>query len=172
MKARRFPAPAKFRVRRYVQNDFETLYAIDQLCYSPEIAYSRAALRWYLSLDGAQCWIAETLKARRAPQAIAAFIVAASHGSHGHILTIDVLEKFRRIGTASALLRRTEAEMEKRGMREIWLETATDNEAAIAFWKKHGYATRGRLPHYYPTGVDALAMSKVLATHAPVRGKK
>lgn len=170
MKARRFPAPEKFRIRRYAPDDFETLYAIDQLCYAPQIAYSRADLRRYLELLAAECWVAEATTARRAPRAIAGFLVATSHGSRGHILTIDVLEKFRRAGAGTSLLRRAEAEIEKRDGREIWLETAADNDAAIAFWKNRGYIARGRLPHYYPNGVDAFAMSKMLATRAPARG--
>ena len=167
MTVRRFPAPVKFRVRRYDENDFETLYAIDQLCYAPEIAYSRAELRWYLAMRGAECWVAENAGAERSSASIAGFIVATSRGAHGHILTIDVLEKFRRAGAGRLLLRRAEVELQKRGAREIWLETATDNDGAIAFWKNRGYVTRGRLPHYYPTGVDAFAMSKILAARAP-----
>lgn len=164
--ARRFPAPVKFTVRRCDENDFETLYAIDQLCYAPEIAYSRAELRWYLAMPGAECWVAENAGAKRSSARIAGFIVATSYRARGHILTIDVLEKFRRAGVGRLLLRRAEREMEKRGAREIWLEAATDNDGAIAFWKNRGYVTRGRLPHYYPTGVDAFAMSKNLAKHA------
>lgn len=167
MKARRFPAPEKFRVRKYVQDDFETLYAIDQLCYAPEIAYSRAELRRYLELPSVECWVVETPNARRVPQAIAGFLVATRQGNRGHILTIDVLEKFRRAGVGTLLLRRGEAEMEKRGATEIWLETATDNDGAIAFWKNRGYVARGRLAHYYPNGVDAFAMSKTLGVQIP-----
>ncbi|HXT87029.1 MAG TPA: N-acetyltransferase [Verrucomicrobiae bacterium] len=163
MKARCSPAPVKFKVRRYEENDFETLYAIDQLCYAPEIAYSRAELRRYLAMPEAECWVAANEGAKRGGAKIGGFIVATSRGAHGHILTIDVLEKFRRAGVGRLLLRRAEREMEKRGAREIWLETAVDNKSAIAFWKNRGYVTRGRLPHYYPTGVDALAMSKNLA---------
>lgn len=166
MKARRFPAPAKFKVRRYEEHDFETLYAIDQLCYAPEIAYSRAELRWYLAMRGAGCWVAENVGAKRVAAKIAGFLVATSRGAHGHILTIDVLEKFRRAKVASSLLRRAEAELAKGGVREMWLETATDNDGAIAFWRNRGYVTRGRLPHYYPNGVDAFAMSKTLAGRA------
>lgn len=170
MKARRSPAPKKFRTRRYAQDDFETLYAIDQLCYAPEIAYSRAALRWYLSLPSSECWVAEKPAAKRGPATIAGFIVTTSHGSRGHILTIDVLEKFRRAGVGTSLLKRAEREMEKRRVREIWLETATNNDGAIAFWGKRGYAMRGRLANYYPNGVDAFTMSKILATRAPAQG--
>src|SRR5215472_4026120 len=164
MKARRFPAPAKFKVRQYKDDDFETLYAIDQLCYIPEIAYSRAELRWYLALRGAECWVAENAGTKRGAAKIVGFLVTTSRGAHGHILTIDVLEKFRRSGVGRSLLRRAEGELQKRGVREIWLEMATDNDGTIAFWKNRGYGARGRLPHYYPNGVDAFAMSKSLAT--------
>lgn len=146
--------------------DFETLYAIDQVCYSPAIAYTREELRWYLGLRGADCTVAE-MKANRGSRPrgrIAGFIVSASRNAHGHIVTIDVLEMYRRAGVGSALLERTELKMAKRGVTEVWLETATNNEAVIAFWKKHGYRSHGRLPGYYPDGLDAFAMSKTLAT--------
>ncbi|HVA16214.1 MAG TPA: GNAT family N-acetyltransferase, partial [Candidatus Dormibacteraeota bacterium] len=66
-------------------------------------------------------------------------------------------------GVGASLLRRAEARLRKRGAREVWLETATNNESAIAFWQKHGYRTRGRLRNYYPGGLDAFSMSKPLA---------
>lgn len=163
MKARSFPSPATFSVREYVAKDFETLYAIDQLCYSPTIAYTRAKLRWYLGLQGAMGLVAVTRGTKSAASGIAGFVVATARGVHGHIITIDVLEMYRRKGAASALLRRAEARMKKAGVREVWLETATNSDVAIAFWKRRGYCARGRLPNYYPNGVDAFAMSKFLA---------
>ncbi|HEV2305565.1 MAG TPA: N-acetyltransferase [Candidatus Acidoferrales bacterium] len=163
MKARPFPAPAKFNVREYAAKDFETLYAIDQLCYSPAVAYTRAELRWYLGLQGAAGLVAVARRTSSAAAGIAGFVITTARGEHGHIITIDVLEMYRRKGVASALLRRAEAEMKKRGVQEVWLETATNNEAAIAFWRKHGYRVRGRLPNYYPEGMDAFAMSKLIA---------
>jgi ribosomal protein S18 acetylase RimI-like enzyme len=48
-------------------------------------------------------------------------------------------------------------------VREIALETATDNEAGIAFWKKHAYRNRGVRKGYYPGGRDAYSMVKELA---------
>lgn len=52
--------------------------------------------------------------------------------------------------------------MNRHGVTHAWLETATNNEVAIAFWEKHGYRNHGRLPNYYPDGQDAFAMSKPL----------
>lgn len=166
MIARPMPTRSKALLRPARGRDLETLHAIDQACYPPSIAYTRSELRWYLSLPGAECMVAElTTRAAGASQArrsIAGFVVSVSRGTHGHLVTIDVLEMYRRKGVASALLRRVEAKMKRGGIQEVWLETATNNEAAIAFWKKHGYRTHGVLPNYYPNGVDAYAMSKRL----------
>lgn len=163
----------RFSIRQYRAADFDAIYAIDQACYPAEIAYSRGELRWYMSLPGAECLIAEIRgtggrksSAKASRKKIAGFIITARQNVHAHIVTIDVLELHRRAGLGASLLRRAEARLRKRGAREVWLETATNNEAAIAFWKKHGYRTRGRIRNYYPGGLDAFSMSKPLAGSA------
>lgn len=150
------------KIRAHGEADFETLYAIDQVCYSTAIAYTREELRWYLSLPGADCAVAEACASSKGARTkVAGFVVTISRARHGHIITIDLLETHRRTGIGSALLQHAEEQMRKRGVKEVWLETATNNEAAIAFWKKHGYRTHGRLANYYPDGLDAFAMSKL-----------
>jgi len=160
-----FPSLSAPTLRTVREVDFETLYAIDQVCYSPEVAYTREELRWYLGMRGAECVVAE-IQAQATSSVvrpkIAGFVVSVSRKAHGHIVTIDVLEMYRRAGIGSVLLRRIESSMAKHGVTDVWLETATNNEAAIAFWKKHGYRSHRRLPHYYADGVDAFAMSKTL----------
>lgn len=157
----------KTKIRIYRDADFETLYAIDQVCYSPAVAYTRAELEWYLGLRGAACAVAEAHGSAKGARAkIGGFVVTVSRAKHGHIITIDVLETYRRAGVGSDLLRHSEEKMRDRGVSEVWLETATNNDAAIAFWKKHGYRNHGRLPNYYPDGIDAFAMSKILSSAA------
>lgn len=166
----------RFSIRQYSAADFDAIYAIDQACYPADIAYSRGELRWYLSLPGAECLVAEIRgsggvggsksSAKTSRKRIAGFIVTARQNVHAHIITIDVLELHRRAGLGASLLRRAEARLRKLGAREVWLETATNNEAAIAFWNKHGYRTRGRIRNYYPGGLDAFSMSKPLAGSA------
>lgn len=156
-----------FSVRDYHPDDFNTLYLIDRACYEPEIAYTREELRWYLSLSAADCLVAEARHStRNAPRPIAGFVIVASQRIHGHIITIDVVENLRRAGVGAVLLRKAEAKLLRRGAREVWLETATNNNPAIAFWNKHGYRTRGRLRDYYPGGIDAFSMSKQLPNPA------
>jgi len=42
------------------------------------------------------------------------------------------------------------------------LETASDNEAAVAFWRRHGYRIEATLKRYYLGRIDAYEMRKIL----------
>ncbi|HEV2287695.1 MAG TPA: N-acetyltransferase [Candidatus Acidoferrales bacterium] len=157
----------KFSVRDYQPKDFDTLYLVDRACYEPEIAYTREELRWYLHLPSADCLVAEArLSAKSLASQIAGFVIVASQRTHGHVITMDVVENFRRGGVGTSLLREAEARLVRRGVSEVWLETATNNDPAIAFWHKHGYRTCGRIRNYYPGGLGAFSMSKPLPNSA------
>jgi ribosomal protein S18 acetylase RimI-like enzyme len=145
-----------FSVREYRHQDFELLYAIDQACYQPAIAYSRRDLRNYLRFPGADCLVAE------ADSQTAGFILSAHDDRWGYIITIDVLEPYRRLGIGAMLLHEAERKLAATGVREVNIETATNNASAVAFWKKHGYRTKGVRKNYYPGGLDAYSMLKVI----------
>jgi [ribosomal protein S18]-alanine N-acetyltransferase len=149
--------PVTFSLRKYQLQDFEALYAIDQACYEPAIAYSRPELRDYLRFPGADCLVAE------ADSQTAGFILTAHDNRWGYIVTIDVLEPYRRHGVGSMMLQEAERKLAASGVREVALETATNNASAIAFWKKHGYRTDGVKKNYYPGGIDAYSMRKQIA---------
>ena len=144
------------RLRAYHADDFETIYEIDQACYPPEIAYSRRELRWYLNLPGAEPILAVF------DSNVIGFILTAHWDRTGHIVTIDVLPGFRRRHIGTILVREAEARLVRRHVATIELETATNNSAAISFWKKHGYLPHGILQNYYPGGLSAHAMIKTL----------
>ena len=57
--------------------------------------------------------------------------------------------------------------MRSAGCRSIYLETAVDNAAAIAFYKRHRYDVIKTMPRYYLNGVDALVLEKNLLQTAP-----
>jgi ribosomal protein S18 acetylase RimI-like enzyme len=165
----------KSTLRTYRAADFETVYQIDQACYPPDTAYSRADMRAYLGLVGAECVVAEVSedgasvqKRKRAqsgatPKKIAGFCISAWRDTEGYIVTMDVLEQYRRLGIATALLAEIEKRLAANGVLRVGLETATDNQAGVAFWQKHGYRTRGVRKGYYPGRRDAHAMTKNIA---------
>jgi [ribosomal protein S18]-alanine N-acetyltransferase len=158
-------------LRPYQPDDFETLFKIDKACYPPRIAYSRRELRAFLGDPGAECVVAEV------ENQIAGFIIAEAEARPqraitGHIITIDVLEPYRRSGIGSLLISAAEERMAARGAKQVELETARNNDAAIAFWQKHGYRTRGVYEHYYPGGMDAFSMVKSLRSDAQADANK
>ena len=143
-------------LRPYIPADFDSLYRLDQACFARGIAYSRTTLRWYLSLPGSICLVAER------DDSIVGFILASAQSSEAHLITLDVLAHYRRRGLGSLLLTTLEQRCAAAGVRATELETATNNEPAIAFWQKHGYRTVRVLPRYYLGRIDALFMRKSL----------
>jgi ribosomal protein S18 acetylase RimI-like enzyme len=159
-------------LRSFKPDDFDTLYEIDQSCYEPEVAYSKRELRAYLRFSGSDCLVAEAkaeTETKTEPagadvpeKQIAGFCISARRDESGYIVTIDVLPQFRRHHVGSLLLAEIERRLAANGVREVALETATDNDSAVAFWTKHGYRNRGIKKDYYPGGRDAFAMTKTL----------
>jgi [ribosomal protein S18]-alanine N-acetyltransferase len=154
----------RLTLRPYRPEDFETLYAIDQACYDPAVAYSKSELAQYMRLPGADCLVAES------GDAPLGFVLSSHESDCGHIITIDVLPPHRRTGVGSALLSAAEKRLAACGITRVALETASNNQPAISFWQKHEYRTRGVLKNYYPNGLDAFAMSKSL--RSSVHGDK
>jgi ribosomal protein S18 acetylase RimI-like enzyme len=148
------PISKTFRLRDYRPQDFQTLVEIDRACFDPAVVYSPRQMRAYLNGAGADCVVAES------DGGIAGFCITADSRRRAYIITIDVLDAFRRHGLGSALLNEAERRLAARGVREVNLDTATDNFSAIAFWEKHGYRKVGVRKGYYPNGRDAFAMIK------------
>jgi ribosomal protein S18 acetylase RimI-like enzyme len=44
----------------------------------------------------------------------------------------------------------------------VLIETATDNQPAVAFWQQHGYRIEAILKRYYLGRIDAYEMRKIL----------
>jgi ribosomal-protein-alanine N-acetyltransferase len=151
---------AEIVLRRNRPSDFETLYRIDQLCYPPGIAYDRIVMAYYLGGPGAFCKVAEV------DRAVAGFIITHRRRTVAHIITIDVLEAYRRMRIGTQLLLAAESDAKSQGVSRIDLETATTNKAAIALWKKHGYREIGTVKDYFGRGLDAYEMQKLLQDQA------
>jgi ribosomal-protein-alanine N-acetyltransferase len=146
------------KLRDYSPTDFDALYEMDQACYPRGIAYSRAMLRWYLRQHGSFCLVAEA--GAEPESAILGFIIAQRNADTANIVTIDVAEGQRRGGIGTALLEEAERRLVLAGVRYIELQTATNNEAGIAFWQRHGYRSSGVTRGYYLGRIDAYEMFK------------
>ena len=188
--ASRYNGGVPVYVRDFRPEDFETLWRIDQECFSPGISYSRPELKFYIKRRNSFTLVAEELPTEAAGQVpetvrnkmekktqeaeakvsapaspIVGFIVTAT-GRTGHVITIDVVATARRSGVGSQLLEAAENRLRAEGSHAVGLETAVDNLSALTFYKRHGYHVIETVPRYYSTGVDALRMKKDLATTA------
>jgi ribosomal-protein-alanine N-acetyltransferase len=143
-------------LRSYEPHDFAALYRLDQSCFLPGISYSKTTLRYFLTLGSADCVVAVE------ENHIVGFVLSEENPPLAHFITLDVAEKHRRQGVGTAMLRQLEENLALRGVRSILLETATDNEAAVAFWKRHGYRIEATLKRYYLRQIDAYEMRKIL----------
>ena len=166
----------RFTVRDFRPEDFDTLWAIDQSCFGPEIAYSRYELQVYLRRPGAFTLIADQHgeasqslnndPGKHGPSthsSIVGFVVAESNRrGMGHIITIDVSREARRHRIGSALLAAAEVRLRAANCKAVRLETAVDNASAISFYKRHAYDVIKVIPHYYSNGLDALLLEKDL----------
>jgi ribosomal-protein-alanine N-acetyltransferase len=145
------------RLRPFRADDLPTLYEIDQACFVPGISYTRDELAGFIGHRHAHTWVAEEgdeiigfLIAQREPRKIL------------HIVTIDVLQAWRRHKVGSLLMDATERWAVDQGLRLIGLETAVDNLAAQKFYIKRGYHKVDEIEAYYGDGSNAWVMVKEL----------
>jgi len=80
----------------------------------------------------------------------------------GHVHTLDVKRKFRRMKIGSALLEALEKIFLNKGAEKCYLEVRVDNVAARRLYLKHGYRPEKIFRNYYGSGLDAVRMEKNL----------
>lgn len=154
-------ALAALRIRPYQASDLDALHQLDQVCFPPGVAYSRAEIAAYLKRLGSKAWIAETTAEG---SEIAGFVIAScDRRRQGHIITLDVAPAWRRRAAGSLLMETAENWVGRQGGTEIFLETAEDNLVAQAFYLQRGYIRLQRIEDYYGKGEAAWLMGKMIS---------
>jgi len=143
-------------LRPYQPSDFDAIVSIDQSCFPKPIAYERREMKRYLLAEGSHCIVAQV------SDGIVGFILTERSMEFAHVITLDILQRYRRQSVGSLLLQTAEQEAAEHGAAIMYLETATTNKAAIALWKKHGYRESGTIENYYGRGQHAFEMEKAL----------
>jgi [ribosomal protein S18]-alanine N-acetyltransferase len=153
------------QLRGFQRGDLAGLHQLDGACFSPEIAYSKAELRYFLTHPNCSCWIAE-----RPENKLAGFVLierARRNGRlAGHIVTLDVDPGERRRGLGTLLMQTAEEQMKHEGVGVMSLEVAENNAAARRFYHGLGYTLSGRIAKYYGGRVDAEVMEKMILLRA------
>ena len=156
-------------LRAYQPHDFAAVHRLDQACFPAGIAYSKTTLHYFLTIASSDCVVA--VEGTR----IVGFILTEENPPLAHVITLDVAEAHRRTGIGTLLLAEIERDLSLRVVRTVLLETAMENEAAVAFWQRHGYRIEAVLKRYYLGRLDAYEMRKILpapATSQPAQKEK
>jgi ribosomal-protein-alanine N-acetyltransferase len=150
------------KLRHYVPQDFVRIMEIDHACFVEGIAYPEEEMSYFLSMPSAITLVAAD------GEKVLGFVIAdhfrPRRGAKfmGRIITIDVAPGTQKSGLGTMLLAGAEEELIKAGCGHVSLEVAVDNERALRFYKKMGYAVLKVLPRYYLGSVDGLLMGKKL----------
>ena len=141
--------------------DIKTLHEIEKECFTHE-AFSKEQIAYFLEASNAVSLVAHV------DGETAGFILGLieQYGKSwvGHIYTIDVAPKYRRIGVGLKLLEEIEKDFTKKGAEACLLEVRINNIAARKLYQKHGYKELGKLNNYYAKGIHGIQLKKELKT--------
>jgi [ribosomal protein S18]-alanine N-acetyltransferase len=147
--------------RLYEPEDFDDLYAIEEVCFQPPQRFSRRYMRHLVESFKTAAWVAEE------NFCLAGFAIvewsSQVNGVVAYIATIEVLPEQRGRGIGAELLRRMEGSANAEGAVEIWLHVDVENISAIRLYEITGYRNSGRAEHYYARGRAAKIYMKRLA---------
>jgi [ribosomal protein S18]-alanine N-acetyltransferase len=90
-------------------------------------------------------------------------LLGRAAGDEAEVLTLAVAPAMRRRGIGANLLQEAKAQAVTRGADAIFLEVAADNAAALALYRREGFAEVGRRRRYYADASDALLMRVTLS---------
>lgn len=152
-------------LRLATREDMEELFALDQACFRPGIAYSRSELEYFVFHPRSKSLVVED-DSGIAGLAVIEFLMEKGRRT-GHIVTIDVSLKRRRQGVGRLLMTALLDMCREAEAVFLRLEVAVDNHSALAFYKLFGFAETGRIRGFYLGHLDALQMVLTLPAEAP-----
>jgi ribosomal-protein-alanine N-acetyltransferase len=149
------------QLRSFQVHDLAGLHQLDQVCFTADIAYSKAELRHFLTHPRCSCWVAEL-----SGHKLVGFVIVERQTHRGrtagHIVTLDVDPTERRRGLGTLLMLAAEDRLKQEGAAFLSLEVAENNTGARQFYRGLGYVSRGKIAKYYGGKVDAEIMEKLL----------
>ena len=89
-------------------------------------------------------------------------VFAPGNGAVADVLTVTVVNGFRRQGIAKKLISDIEIYCQTKGSSAVMLEVAVDNTGAISLYENLGYLQVSTRSNYYGSGKDAQVMQKEL----------
>ncbi len=138
--------------------DARLLGALHRDCF--ERPWDEAAMAQFASAPGTLCLIGSV--GDGASSRVGGLLIARKADDEAEILTFGVVPSCRNQGLGRALLQTAVERLRASGARQLFLEVADGNEAAIRLYRSCGAAPVGRRQGYHAHGADAAIFSLAL----------
>ena len=142
------------QVRRATRNDLESICQIEDTSFSEP--YPRALMVRLLRDHPTGFFVAEISSGK-----IVGYCVYSKEGKLAHLLSIGVLQEYRRRKIATSMIQTLLEQLSSR-IRELWLEVNTTNDEAVKFYEGLGFNKVMIIENYYSDGSHALRMRLAL----------
>lgn len=153
--------------------DAKLIAALHLQCFAEGLGgavWSVASITKILSLPGSYAYLAAMMPENATPPegtmplsaepVPAGFVLARAMAGESEILSVGVVNAWRRRGSARSLLHAAMVRAGGEGAARIFLEVAEDNIAACSLYTAEGFSLVNRRPRYYrrPGGTAATAL--------------
>jgi len=137
--------PESITTRSAGVEDIRAMWEIDRKCFKPSVAYTVDVFYYHLLISRDPAFVALD-----DGETVVGFVLT-SKKARGveQIVTIDILQEWRRMGIGARLMALAEQALARRGAISFELQVASDNKPAIEFYRKLGYRKQRLLKHYY-----------------------
>ena len=154
---------ASYKIRKFdPQNDIEAVQKINRACLPenyPRFFFLEIAEKFPEGFNVAEMDNGEIVayEMTRIERGLSNFGYGIS--KKGHIISIAVLDSYRRLGIAENLMKASATALRLRDVKEVYLEVRESNQAAINLYQKLGYHIHKVARQYYNDGESALIMT-------------
>jgi ribosomal-protein-alanine N-acetyltransferase len=149
--------------------DVASMTAIDALCFASEDRYARGLMEDIVrgkfaveTVDRVATILVSVGGKSTGGGTVLGFITVARDRGSGLIVTLDVHPAWRRRGVGAMLLRAGEKRLTEWAVKRVILTVGRKNEGALRLYKRAGYTFFEKIPNYYESGDDALALYRDL----------
>ncbi len=148
-------------VRQARADDMDALLTIEQQCfnvyYYDYYMLDRRDFEFYLA-DGDSLFLVAVQETQVVGDVLGPVDTWRDPPS-AHIDSIAVLPEHQHQGVGTRLLQSFLGEVRRRGCTRVTLEVSTVNATGLAFFARHGFRQKRRLPDYYGRDLPALFMA-------------
>jgi [ribosomal protein S18]-alanine N-acetyltransferase len=144
------------RVRRAAAGDADAVVALEAETFGAD-AWPYARVVRVLTHPRREAWVAVD-----GGGGVCGYVVLSGVAEVADLERIAVATSHRQRGLAAMLL----ASCDLSGCDRVMLEVRADNEAAVAFYRREGFAEISRRRGYYADGADAVVMERAVGAAA------